>query len=187
MSYSFEELCLPCYPELVAYATKRTQNKAAAEDIVQESVLRAFTAWDKWEPRGNPAVWARAWMFTIVSNLFSIYYKRNKRHTKAVTQESKALIDRLYGNDVEEHPYQRIQTIGDEVRDALDRIKPEWAAVIRLVYIEGVQADEAARILNLAPGTVRSQMARGRLALARILAPYAKQRFGYDAAQAAHA
>ena len=56
MSYNFEKLCLPCYSELVAYATKRTKNKTKAEDIVQESVTRALGAWDRWEPHGDPAV-----------------------------------------------------------------------------------------------------------------------------------
>lgn len=197
MSYDFEKLCLPCYPELIAYATKRTRNKASAEDIVQEAVARALSAWERWEPIGEPVKYARAHMFRIVSNVFATQYQRDKtfnRITGAVpvddvqrgsgghpyaTAEVGMVTAELHQSVTNEHPYLQSDELGDEVRDALERIRPEWADVVKLVYIEGTPAHEVAVILNLAPGTVRSRMARGRLALARILSPYARQRFGY--------
>jgi RNA polymerase sigma-70 factor (ECF subfamily) len=193
--YDFEKLCLPCYPELLAFATKRTKCKHKAEDIVQEAVAKGLAAWDNWEPLGEPEKYARAWMFRIVSNVFSLWYQRDKtlaRLTdKAISSEftfdqpRAAEVDmvtaELHQAPVAEHPYSNIGDfeLGDEVQDALARIKPEWADVVRLVYIEGVPAHEAAQILQVAPGTIRSRMARGRLALARILSPFARQRFGY--------
>lgn len=93
--------------------------------------------------------------------------------------EAATVAAELHQNPVNEHPYYRVDTLGDEVREALDRIKPEWADVVKLVYIDGVEANEVAALLGLARGTVRSRMARGRLALARILSPYARQRFGF--------
>jgi len=196
--YDFEKLCLPCYPELIAYATKRTKSKVKAEDIVQESVARALAAWDRWVPQGDPEKYARAWMYRMVSNVFSTAYSREKTFTRitgalASGRGGESLVDvpvkrlpeadmvvaELHQSDVAEHPYFKPDDLGDEVREALDRIKPEWADVVKLVYIEGTPAHEVAQILNIAPGTVRSRMARGRLALARILGPFARQRFGY--------
>ncbi len=181
MAYNFEELCLACYPDLLSYATKRTKCRARAEDIVQESVVRALQSWDRWEPQGEPTIWARAWMFRIVSNVFASHFKQEKTLTKLTSEESsvRAVTNELHAETSTDHLYYNMDTIGDEVRDALARINPEWAEVIKLVYIESIPAEQVAKMLSLAPGTVRSRMARGRLALARILSPYAKQRWGY--------
>lgn len=179
MSYDFNELCLAHYHELLTFATKRTRNKAAAEDIVQESVIKALKRWDRWEPQGDPAMYARAWMFRIVANTFALEYRQNKSHARMLNDEHKTICTELYQNEVQEHPYLTVDTIGDEVREALSRIRPEWAEIIQLVYIDGVYAKDVAVMLNLAPGTVRSRMARGRLALARILSPLARRRFGF--------
>ncbi len=189
MSYDFQELCIPCYPELLAYAAKRTKNRSKAEDIVQEAVLRALDAWERWEPQGEPTIWARAWMFRIVHNVFALQYQRDKTFAritgtsrdpeKGPSPEVGMVAAELHQNVTSEHPYYQSDAIGDEVLEALGRIKPEWAEVVQLVYIDGVPANEVAQKLNLAQGTVRSRMARGRLALARILSPFAKQRFGY--------
>ncbi len=196
VSYSFEELCLPCYPELVAYAQKRTRCKATAEDIVQESVVRALNAWKRWEPVGDPEVHARAWMFRIVANTFATQYARTKNHNLYTAQrnsgergenlspmmrntETLKVIDAFFQEPVTMHPALVVDEVSDEVQEALGRIHPEWAEVVRLVYMDGVPAHEVATILGIAPGTVRSRMARGRLALARILSPLARGRFGF--------
>lgn len=181
LNYNFEELCLPCYPELLSYAQRRTKSRAKAEDIVQESVVRALQAWDRWEPMGEPVVWARAWMFRIVSNVFSMQYQREKTLTRITGEDgsSRAVAAELHQSDACEHPYNNVNTLGDEVREALERIHPEWAEIVRLVYIEGIHESEVAKMLSIPRGTVRSRMARGRLALARILSPYARQRWGY--------
>ena len=179
--YDFEKLCLPCYQELVAYATKRTRNKTQAEDIVQESYAKALSAWERWEPQGDVKTYARAWMFRIVSNLFALQYQRDKVFTRITSEPAECgmIAGELHQKPVTEHVYQHVDTLGDEVREAMERIKPEWADVVKLVYVEGVPAHDVAKILKIAPGTVRSRMARGRLALARILSPYARQRFGF--------
>lgn len=178
MSYNFEELCLPCYPELVAFAAKRTKSRAAAEDIVQESVARALKSWRRWEPKGEPRQYARAWMFRIVTNTFGHFYQQQKQETKAETINAPSVAAELYQHEAYNHPYLVDNSLGDEVREALGRIRPEWAKVVQLVYIDGVDAAEAAKTLGLPPGTIRSSMARGRLALARILSPLARRRFG---------
>lgn len=177
MSYDFKSLCIPCYQELLAFATKRTNNRAAAEDIVQDSMARALQAWERWEPVGDPTQYARAWLYRIVTNVFSTHYQREKLSFKAVT-ETKAISQELYQSEYHENPYQLSDTLGDEVREALSRIRPEWAEVVRLVYIDEMPAYDVAKLLGLPAGTVRSRMARGRLALARILSPLARQRFG---------
>lgn len=188
MSYDFETLCVSHYPELLSFALKRTSCKARAEDVVQEAMFRAWMAWSRWEPQGDPAQYARAWLYRIVSNTFTKQYHREKQADSITKAEHSRQLDNqrtflaraeLHQQDTVEHPGQSLDALGDEVEDALGRIRPEWADVVRLVYAEGVPAHEAAKVLKIAPGTVRSRMARGRLALARILAPLARQRFGY--------
>lgn len=182
--YSFEKLCVSHYQELLAYAIRRTGDKAKAEDIVQEAVARALGAWDRWEPQGEPSVYARAWMFRCVSNTFATSFSRDKTFNRLISNpegsEANLVAEQLYQSVTSEHPYAHSDGLGDEVREALDRIKPEWASVVKLIYVEGMSERKVAEVLQIAPGTVRSRMARGRLALARILSPYAKQRFGYE-------
>ncbi len=209
MIHSFEELCLPCYEELVRFADKRVRNEAKARDIVQDAMVRALAAWPEWVPQGNPVIWARAWMFRIVANTLVTMVTREshfvrltnchytvvgdvsdagpageKSNSRRAGPAKLAISDQVAGELHQElevvHPYMRPESMGDEVREALDRIKPEWAEIVVLVYLEGVPEPEVARRLGLARGTVRSRMARGRMALARILGPYAKQRFGYS-------
>jgi RNA polymerase sigma-70 factor (ECF subfamily) len=180
MEYDFKKLCLPCYDELLAFAYKRTRNLAEAEDIVQDSMVRALKAWKRWEPQtGDAELQARAWMYRIVNGTFINQYHRVKNFNRIVDENSRQVSEACYQDDHFSHPYLDSQELGDEVREALERITPEWADVVRLVYLEGHTAPEVAEILDLPPGTVRSRMARGRLALARILAPVARQRFGF--------
>lgn len=182
--YSFEDLCLPCYDELLAYATKRTKgNQQKALDVVQDSYVRAMKAWDRWIPQGDPVIWARAWMYKIVGNTFKLRYTREKKFRMicdAGTATATQVANELFQDLEPTHVYAKPMTsLGDEVREALDRIKPEQADVIRLIYVEGMMEQEAAAELGIPYGTARSRHARGRMALARILAPIAKQRFGY--------
>lgn len=173
-TYSFQELCLPVYEELVIYTTKKTKNQTLAQDIVQDVMMRAWKAWDNWEPAGEPYTYARAWLYHITNNAFKTSYTKN-RTIRSVIESSQA-------NDVQQsiHPEHEVisMEIGDEVQEALDRIRPEWAEVCRVVYIEGKSEEEASEELKIPRGSVRSRMARGRLALARILGPIAQQRFG---------
>lgn len=187
MQYSFDKLCLPCYDELLAFAFKRTKDKARAEDVVQDSMVRALKAWDRWEPQGDPHVWARAWLFRIVANTFSNDYQRIKDFQRISSEHEREITKELVQSEQTYHPYDEPDMLGDEVTEALGRIRPEWAEVVRLVYIEGVPAPEVAKTLGIPPGTVRSRMERGRLALARILAPFARQRFGFSYPPAAPA
>lgn len=211
MPYNFDELCLPCYDELVAFATKRTRNEQKARDLVQDAYVRAVRAWDRWEPDGDPAVYARAWMYRIVNGVFINDYQREKQYARLTgnvvggyrpgakyqdgsnksvvfggqtlgrTAESVQVAGELHQDLECNHPYLQPDSIGDEVREALDRIRPEWAEVVRRIYIEGKGETVVMAELGLARGTVRSRMARGRMALARILGPVVKQRFGYQA------
>lgn len=192
--YDFNTLILPYYDELIAFTLKKTKNRQKAEDIVQTALLKALVAWDRWVPVGEPVIWARAWIYRIVTTTFIKVYNKEKTFARIVTPKVATsgpgvnihasnqvghVIEELYQNGaVTNHPYAAPDSIGDEVREALSRIRPEWAQIIQMVYVDNIPAHEVADKLGLAHGTVRSRMARGRLALARILSPIAKQRFG---------
>lgn len=201
--HDFNKLCLPCYDELVAFTKRRTMSLAKAEDVVQDSYVRAWNAWSRWVPQGDPVIWARAWMYRIVTNVFKMEYVRDKKYDSFVGHWMRPQVDpderdqsgirytdchlavtdqvasALHQGLDSTHPYYEMNGLGDEVREALERINQEWALVVQMVYIDCISETEVAKILDLPPGTVRSRMARGRLALARILSPYARQRFGF--------
>lgn len=204
-THDFDVLCAPWRDELVVYVTKRTRDRHKAEDIVQDSLVRAMRGWDTWVPQGDPVIYARAWLYRIVSNTFKMAYTRERMVNNltnyggnsawrdkdrdadrpgfkppGLTQSQAQIAGELHQSLECVHPYMQVNSLGDEVREALDRINQDYAEVVRRVYIDGTSETVVARELGLAPGTVRSRMARGRMALARILAPLARQRFGYD-------
>ena len=187
-NHDFNVLCLPHYNSLVTFATKRTRgNHAKALDIVQDSMVKAWKAWPRWVPQGDPQLCARAWLYRIVSNMFKMRYVSEKtfsRITEPGTPTATQVAGELFQDLSPAHPYTKVDHLGDEVREALERIKPEFADVIKLIYLEGMLEHQAAAELGVPYGTVRSRHARGRMALARILGPYAKQRFGYEVKQA---
>lgn len=185
---SFEELCLGNYKELVGFAFKLTRNQTAAEDIVHDSVVRALKAWDRWEPQGdNEEIQARAWMFQIIRNTFASYYQGVKRTTTALKASEDLALVAFNADTVHTSGSQYCvpvpaasDEISEDLQDALDRIKPDWAAVIKLTLIDGLTQEKAAEHLGISFGTVRSRTARALAALARILGPSAKQRWGHE-------
>lgn len=180
--YSFDSLCLPLYPELVAFATKLTNSRARGQDIVQDSMIRALRAWDRWSPpegsENLAARWARSWLYRIVSGVFRNEFQRDKVIRKATVDHAPLVRDNLYQEDHSTQPGYTEDAVGDDVRDALERIRPEWADVVKLIYLEGMMEHEAAAELGIPVGTARSRHARGKIALARILSPLARSRFG---------
>ncbi len=134
-------------PVLLSYAMRLTGgDRAQAEDIVQETLLRAWRHLDRLDPAAGPV---RPWLFTVAQRL-AIDAHRARRARP--TEVGDAALATMPGLDELEHTLNRIL-----VTDALDSISKEHRAVIVETYFHGRSVAEAARVLGIPEGTVKSR------------------------------
>jgi len=174
----FERVALPQLSHLYTSAVYLTKDKAEAEDLVQETYLRALRFFDKFEIGTN----VRAWLLSILRNLFINRYRQKRRDPTTVDWEK---IDEVYESMVEqgenlgrgnpEHPFVS-QMMDDEVEAALKGLPEEFRTAIVLVDIEELNYQETAQVMECPVGTVRSRVSRGRRMLQVALRHYALQR-----------
>ncbi len=157
-----------------------TKDRAEAEDLVQETYLRAFRFFSKFQPGTN----CRAWLLSILRNLFINRYQQKKREAERVDWEK---IDQVYESMIEQgekaeraerdNPETLLvsQLMDEEVEEALKKLPEEYRTAIVLVDIEELY-EEAAKVMDCAIGTVRSRVSRGRRLLQVALRGYALER-----------
>jgi RNA polymerase sigma-70 factor, ECF subfamily len=154
----FESLVEQEIPRLRRYARALTRDTARADDLVQDTLVRAITKGHLWEFGTD----LRAWLFTIMHNQYVNMVRRAVRDMNAVDIDQ--LSDGLVATT---DPTASSQL--RELEQALDRISEEQREVILLVGLEGVSYEDAAQILDIPVGTVRSRLSRGRDALRELL------------------
>ncbi len=174
----FERAALPQLSHLYTSAFYLTKDKGEAEDLVQETYIRALRFFDKFQPGTN----CRAWLLTILRNLFINRYQQKKREAKNVDWEK---IDQVYESMVEQgeraerdNPEGLLisELMDEEVEKALRELAEEYRTAIVLVDIEELSYEEAAKVMECAIGTVRSRVSRGRRLLQVALRGYALER-----------
>jgi RNA polymerase sigma-70 factor (ECF subfamily) len=169
---------------LYALALRLTRNNADAEDLVAESVAKAWAAIKTLEDKNR----FRPWMFRILHNCFiSDYRKKKLRPTQTVYEEPTT------GDDNQEVAALLIQQpdefvswwanpereftnklLGQDIMAAIERLPESFRITVQLINVEGLSYDEAAEVLDISPGTVRSRMNRGRTLLQKALWEHAK-------------
>ncbi len=174
----FERVALPQLSHIYTSAFYLTRDKTEAEDLVQETYLRAFRFFNKFQPGTN----CRAWLLSILRNLFINRYRQKSREPKAVECEK---LDAVYESMVEqgenlgrgnpEHHFVS-QMMDDEVEAALKGLPEEFRTAIVLVDIEELSYHETAQVMECPVGTVRSRVSRGRRMLQVALRGYALER-----------
>lgn len=154
----FEHLVELEIPRLRRYARALTRNAERADDLVQETLLRAIAKSHLWQAGTD----LRAWLFTIMHNQHVNLVRRAMRDEASVDieQMSSALV-------ATSDPTGSRQL--RELEQALACLPEEQRAVILLVGLEGMSYEAAAQILSVPIGTVRSRLSRGRDALRRLL------------------
>lgn len=174
----FERVALPQLPHLYTAAAYFTRDSREAEDLVQDTYLRAFRFFHKFEPGTN----CRAWLLSILRNLFINRYRRKKQEPDTVDWEK---IDRSYANLIAEgresvgsNPERELfsSALDQEVEGALRSLPEEFRMAVTLVDIEELTYEEAAKVMECPIGTVRSRVSRGRRLLQVALAEYARKR-----------
>jgi RNA polymerase sigma-70 factor (ECF subfamily) len=176
---AFEAEAMPHLQRVYAAARRlmRSGTAADAEDLVQETYLRAYRTYDNFERGTN----ARAWLLTILYSVHANRRRRLRREPEAWPDD--ALEARTAaegaGSDWQEAALAAATAgehgAGDTVGAALDRLAEPFRAAVLLVDLEGLTYEEAAAALDCPVGTVRSRLARARRRLAGELADYARQ------------
>ena len=161
---AFEAVAMPHREELFGSAIKLTRDEAEAEDLVQETLLRAYAFFDRFEEGTN----CRAWLFRILTNTFINRYRRRVKENEIVSDEE--FIDvrgRGFGAVPQHHrstPEQdlSVRQISTEVRVALMAIPEIFRFVVVLADLQSFSYKDIAYILDCPVGTVMSRLYRGR-------------------------
>jgi RNA polymerase sigma-70 factor, ECF subfamily len=155
---SVREEMLATVPRLRAFAVSLSGNVDRADDLVQETLLRAWSHLDSFEPGSNMS----AWLFTILRNLFRSEYRKRRREVEDA--------DGVYSERLSSMPEQPGHIEMREFRTALTQLPEDQREALILVGASGFAYDEAAQICNCAVGTIKSRVHRARTQLAKILA-----------------
>jgi RNA polymerase sigma-70 factor (ECF subfamily) len=170
----FESGAVQYLDGLYGYALTLTRNLAEAEDLVQETYLRALRAFEKLQPDSN----LKSWLFTITRNMWlnQIRHTRNVWHMVDVEDTSSALRD--FEDKSGKDPYDLYLTKVKEadVRNAIESLPPPYREVITLRAFEDLSYCEIARVLGCPLGTVMSRLSRARGKLKELLKYYSEQR-----------
>ncbi len=168
---------VPHLDALFATALRLTKNGNDAEDLVQETMLKAFRYFDKYEQGTN----CKAWLFKIMTNTFiNRYRKAQKRQEFLVDDDARPLEERAEAPELnpfvdtigdEEQMYFKL--FGDEVKAALEKVPVDFRMVVLLADLQDFAYKEIAEIMDCPIGTVMSRLYRGRRMLQDELKEYA--------------
>jgi len=176
----FEQIALRHLGELYATALRYSRNEKDAEDLVQETLVRALAAWGRFQQGTN----CRAWLFRILTNNFINEYRRvNKERDWLGRDEPMVSPARRHAaHDPEGALLERL--VGDEVTRALAELPDEFRHVVILADLQGMSYREIANTLECPLGTVMSRLYRARRQLETSLGDYARQQLGIGRAAA---
>src|SRR5215469_14512590 len=155
MRSSVRDAMLAAVPSLRAFAISLCGNVDRADDLVQETLLRAMANIDSFQPGTNMS----AWLFTILRNLFRSEYRKRRREVEDT--------DGSYAESLKSHPEQHSRVEFEEFRVALGKLPPDQREALILVGASGFSYEEAAAICDCAVGTIKSRVNRGRTRLIR--------------------
>jgi len=178
----FEKEFMPHLDAMYNFALRLTNDEDDANDLVQDSCLKAYRFIGSFEP----GTYAKAWLFRILKNNFINDYRKKSRGPSKVEFE---WVEQSYaGEDDAEPAFQadlRAESVnemmGDEITAAIQALPVDFRMIIILCDLEEFSYEEMAKILNIPIGTVRSRLHRARAVLKEKLANYAKKRgYGSD-------
>jgi RNA polymerase sigma-70 factor (ECF subfamily) len=170
----FEVEALPHMDALLRTALRMTKNQTDAEDLVQETMVKAYRFWDKFESGSN----CRAWLFKIMTNIFINEYRSKSRTPVSVNMDDiddNFLYGQLSTMTPEKNPEQELfaKIFDDDVKKAIEELPDDFRLVVVLSFLEGFSYQEIADIVDLQLGTVKSRLHRGRKLLQKKLFDYA--------------
>jgi RNA polymerase sigma-70 factor, ECF subfamily len=164
----FRDGIVAALPNLRAFAISLTGNRDRADDCVQNAVLKALSNKERFEPGTN----LRAWLFTILRN--GLYSEHRSRRREVEDP------DGSYVAQLATAPDQGAKLDLQDVQAALAQLRPDQREAILLIAAEGLTYEEAAGILGVAAGTVKSRVSRARQRLAKLMGVEAAEDLGPD-------
>jgi RNA polymerase sigma-70 factor, ECF subfamily len=176
----FADEALPHTSALYSAALRMTRNSSDAEDLVQETFLRAYRGYDSFTEGTN----LRAWLYRILTNTFINWYRARQRRPAEVDVDD---VEDLYlyrrlgesevGSAAKSAETEVLERIGDEVvQDALESLPETFRLAVYLADVEGFSYQEIADIMQTPIGTVMSRIHRGRKALQKSLYEHAREK-----------
>jgi RNA polymerase sigma-70 factor (ECF subfamily) len=169
---------------LFALAMRLTRNSADAEDLVAESVAKAWAAIETLEDKSR----FRPWMFRILNNCFISDYRKKKLRPVETAYAEPSVVedDQEVASLLIQQPNEFLNwwanperefannLLGQDIMAAIERLPESFRITVQLINVEGLSYDESAEILGVSPGTIRSRMNRGRTLLQKALWEHAR-------------
>ncbi|MEY3656968.1 MAG: polymerase subfamily sigma factor [Actinomycetota bacterium] len=167
-------------PQLFATALRMTRNRADAEDLVQETFLKGWRAFESYQEGTN----LRAWLFRIMTNTFINKYNAQQRRPQEseLDEVEELFLFRRMGAFDQSKMSQSAEDqmlelfTDDEVKNAIEELPETFRIPVLLSDVEGFSYKEIAEMLEVPIGTVMSRLHRGRKAMQKMLYEYAKER-----------
>jgi RNA polymerase sigma-70 factor (ECF subfamily) len=174
----FEGQAMPFLDSLYNTAYRLARNAEDAQDLVQETYLKAYRSFDQFTPGTN----LKAWLFKILKNTFINEYRRRQLAPResdfAAIEENLESHVRPEAVSQSKNPEEEAleHALDQGVQEALDRLPPDYRMAVELADLEGFSYKEIAEILDVPVGTVMSRLYRGRRLLEDALLSYARAR-----------
>ena len=172
---AFERLTLPFLPDVARFARSLTRDAARADDLVQETYLQALRGWHTFRPGADP----KRWLFTVAHHTFLRTARREARYVEAPDDDPELeslATARAHGAAQRSGAAAAAERmdLAPAIARALGTLPAHYRAAVVLVDVEGQAYEEAAAVLGVAVGTVRSRLFRGRRLLQDQLFAYAR-------------
>jgi RNA polymerase sigma-70 factor (ECF subfamily) len=175
----FNAEMIPHLDAMYNFALRLTTDPTDAEDLVQDTIVKAFRFFNSYEKGTN----AKAWLFRILKNSYINNYRKKSKQPHQVDYDEVSTYyetvrsEQSDTTDMEDIMYREL--LDDQVTKALERLPEDFRTVVLLCDVEGFTYEEIANMLDVPIGTIRSRLHRGRNLLRTALIDYADKK-GYN-------
>jgi RNA polymerase sigma-70 factor, ECF subfamily len=172
----FNKEIIPHLDALYNFALRLTTDPNDAEDLVQDTIVKAYRFFNSYEKGTN----AKAWLFRILKNSYINNYRKKSKKPQEVDYDEVSTFyetvraERTDTSDLEDKMYREL--MDDDITNALEELPEDFRTVVLLCDVEGFTYEEIANMLDVPIGTIRSRLHRGRNLLKVQLMEYAQNR-----------